>query len=100
MAATIALTGTAAAQTETSSTGRAKCDTPRCQLKRDYAKLRASTPREPIPTYITECESHGELHARNLSGSGAGGRYQIMPGTWRANLPRRVVIRIAEYLTP
>lgn len=70
----------------------------RCRLKREHRKLRRATPREPIPTYITSCESGGYLRAHN--DSGAGGRYQIMPGTWRANLPRRLIIRIAEYLTP
>lgn len=72
----------------------------RCRLKRDHRKLRRATPREPIPTYITDCESGGNTHALNTSGSGAGGRYQIMPTTWAANLPARRITRIAEYLTP
>lgn len=71
----------------------------KCHLKRDYRKLRKATPREPIPTYITQCESGGNLHALNESGSGAGGRYQVMPSTWRANLPSARVVKIAEQLT-
>ena len=35
-----------------------------------------------IPSYIVECESGGDYSARNPSG--AGGAYQIMPGTWAA----------------
>lgn len=35
-----------------------------------------------IPRYIVMCESHGDYRARNPSG--AGGAYQIMPGTWVA----------------
>lgn len=65
----------------------------RCHAKRDYRKARRATPREPIPTYITQCESGGYLRAYNPSG--AGGRYQIMPGTWEANLPSDRFVRIA-----
>ena len=36
-----------------------------------------------IPSYIVQCESGGNWGAVNPS-SGAGGAYQIMPGTWRA----------------
>lgn len=35
-----------------------------------------------IPSYIVRCESGGNYRARNPSG--AGGAYQIMPGTWTA----------------
>lgn len=35
-----------------------------------------------IPEYIVQCESGGNYRA--LNPSGAGGAYQIMPGTWRA----------------
>lgn len=35
-----------------------------------------------IPSYIVMCESGGNYRA--LNPSGAGGAYQIMPGTWRA----------------
>lgn len=35
-----------------------------------------------IPAYIVRCESGGNYRARNPSG--AGGAYQIMPGTWVA----------------
>jgi hypothetical protein len=35
-----------------------------------------------IPSYIVECESGGDYGA--LNASGAGGAYQIMPGTWQA----------------
>ena len=48
-------------------------------------KAREATPREPLPTYITWCESKNNLRAHNPSG--AGGRYQIMPATWRSQLP-------------
>lgn len=34
-----------------------------------------------IPSYIVRCESGGNYQARNPSG--AGGAYQIMPGTWQ-----------------
>lgn len=36
-----------------------------------------------IPSYIVQCESQGNYHAYNSS-SGAGGAYQIEPGTWHA----------------
>ncbi len=35
-----------------------------------------------IPSYIVECESGGDYSARNPSG--AGGAYQMMPGTFQA----------------
>ncbi len=35
-----------------------------------------------IPSYIVECESGGDYSARNPSG--AGGAYQMMPGTFEA----------------
>ena len=35
-----------------------------------------------IPSYIVECESGGDYSARNPSG--AGGAYQMMPGTFHA----------------
>lgn len=38
--------------------------------------------RYAIPNYIVQCESGGNYAARNPSG--AGGAYQIMPGTWSA----------------
>lgn len=93
----IAFTGTAQAQTEPSTATSAQPCQERCKLKVARSKLRRSTPREPIPTYITACESGFYLRAHN--DSGAGGRYQIMPGTWRANLPSRLWIRISEGLT-
>lgn len=66
----------------------------KCKMKREYRKARKATPREPIPVYITQCESHGNLRA--LNPSGAGGRYQIMPTTWSANLPGRHFIVVAH----
>lgn len=72
------------------------CDK-RCHLRRDFDKLRALTPREPVPGYIVECESHGSYRALNPS-SGAGGKYQVLPSTWAseiARLPQRFV-RVAE----
>lgn len=82
-----------------SPAGKAKCDQ-RCHDKRDRGKLRRLTTRHPIPDYIVACESGGNYRAINSSGSGAGGKYQIMPGTWTANLPRRRFVRLAEGLTP
>lgn len=38
--------------------------------------------RWSIPSYIVQCESGGNYRA--LNPSGAGGAYQIMPGTWSA----------------
>lgn len=69
------------------------CDR-RCHLRLAYRKLRRSTPRDPLPAYIVACESHGSLRAQNPSG--AGGRYQIMPSTWEANLPSRRFVRVAQ----
>lgn len=43
----------------------------------------SSTGGFSIPTYIVMCESGGNYHALNPS-TGAGGAYQIEPGTWRA----------------
>jgi hypothetical protein len=71
--------------------------THRCQFERDRAKLRKQTSRQPIPSYITDCESGGSYRAYNSS-SGAGGKYQALPSTWRVNLPRRRIIRLAEGL--
>ena len=50
-------------------------------------KAREATPREPIPEYIVACESGGQLHKPAADGLG-GGRYQIIPDTWRAHLPK------------
>lgn len=62
-------------------------------FQQDQRALREKVSRHPIPDYITACESHGYLHAQNPSG--AGGRYQIMPSTWEANLPRPRPVRLA-----
>ncbi len=66
----------------------------KCKAKREYRKARKHTPREPIPTYITMCESGGNLRAQNPS-STAGGRYQILTSTWAVSLPRPRFIRAA-----
>jgi len=61
----------------------------------DYRyKLRKVTPRNPIPMYIVMCESGNQLHRAAADGLG-GGRYQIIPTTWIANLPRPRIQRIA-----
>jgi Transglycosylase-like domain len=41
--------------------------------------------RWAIPADIVMCESGGNYRAVNHGGSGAGGAYQIMPGTWAAH---------------
>jgi peptidoglycan hydrolase-like protein with peptidoglycan-binding domain len=49
----------------------------------DSSSSYSSTGGFSIPTYIVMCESGGNYHALNPS-TGAGGAYQIEPGTWRA----------------
>lgn len=56
-----------------------------------YAKLHPHEhappiPADPIPWYVVQCESGGSWTALNAS-SLAGGRYQIIPSTWRAYAP-------------
>lgn len=85
----------AQAQTDPSRAG-SNCNH-HCQFERDRTALRKHTDRQPIPAYITECESGGSYRAYNPS-SGAGGKYQALPSTWRANLPGRRTIRLAEDL--
>ena len=66
----------------------------KCWEKRQRSKLRRlATPfgRWAIPSYVVMCESHGNFHAYN-GVLGAGGAYQIIPGTWNAYLPSRRVI--------
>lgn len=70
------------------------CNTVKCKTKRDRAKLREATPRNPIPYYITQCESGGYLRAYNPK-SGAGGRYQVIPSTWSVSLPKPRQVRLA-----
>lgn len=67
----------------------------KCHMKRDYGKLRRSTTRHPVTACIVDHESGGNLHADNPN-SDAGGRYQIMPSTWAANLPSKRFIKIAQ----
>jgi hypothetical protein len=71
--------------------------THRCQLKRDYGKLRRHTDRNPIPGYIVDCESGGNYRALNPS-SHAGGKYQVLPSTWRAYVAQlgNRFVRVAE----
>lgn len=73
--------------------GKPQCGK-KCEAKREYRKARKHTPRNPIPGYIVECESRGNLRALNLS-SGAGGRYQILPSTWAVSLPGPRFVRAA-----
>lgn len=67
----------------------------KCEEKREYQKARRTVPHEPIPHYITHCESKDNLRALNPA-SGAGGRYQILPSTWRVSLPSRRFVRISR----
>ena len=54
------------------------------QSSASYSPTSGSGGRYAIPSYIVQCESQGNYHAVNSSGSGAGGAYQIKPATWRA----------------
>ena len=71
----------------------------KCKFKRDRHKLRKATDRNPIPSSTVSCESGGSYRALNPS-SAAGGKYQILPSTWRAYLSRSYTrlrtIRLAE----
>lgn len=84
--------GNPTTQPTPTTTTQPVCDSA-CQFQRDRAALRRKTSRHPIPDYVVWCESRGNLHAQNASG--AGGRYQIMPSTWAANLPKRRAIHLA-----
>ncbi len=72
-------------------------DTPckgKCWRKKLYRKARKATPREPLPACVVRHESGFQLHRPAMDGLG-GGRYQIIPSTWRANPPSSRFIRIA-----
>jgi hypothetical protein len=66
----------------------------KCWDKKLYQKARKATPYHPIPLYIVRCESQGILHRVAMDGLG-GGRYQIIPSTWQANLPSKRFIGVA-----
>jgi hypothetical protein len=89
------LTLAAVAVTLTSSPAVADECNAKCEAKREYQKARKHTPYHPIPPYIVRCESRGILHAVADDGLG-GGRYQIIPSTWTANLPNQRFIRAAS----
>lgn len=80
-----------------------KCDKQKCEDKRARRNLRKKVSRNPIPSYISNCESgsSGGYNALNRS-SMAGGKYQIIPSTWRSylNYVKRRSIRLAERQKP